>query len=60
MPPTGTPGLAPSLHGPRHNGSAAGADGNLLVNDLDHLFPAIAPPLDRQHRISRRAYKLDS
>jgi len=35
-------------------------NGHLLVDDLDDLLTAAAPPLDCQHRISRRAYKLDS
>ena len=60
MPPTGTPGLAPTLNRPRDHCLAPGTDGHLLVDDLDHLLPAAPPSLDSQHRIGRRAHQLDS
>jgi len=58
--PLRLPGLPAPLDGTRNDCLAPGTHGHLLVNHLDDLLPAASPSLDSQHRIGRRAHKLDS
>jgi hypothetical protein len=53
-----SPGIATALDRPRHDGLAAGAHHNLLVDHLHRLLAAAGASLDRQHGVVESTHQL--